>query len=308
MRFGVVLYRWCILVLAAAPVLATAADDPLRRLKSERLVYSVGVRRGLGFITMDLGKATFTVSRAKEGGEEFLVFKGHADGGIPGFPYEAVMVSRVRASDYKPVEFYTERIRPRYKKRMLWLHDYGAEYFKHVHCEAPTLCHNPAHIIERDGKRVHCPDCHDPRHYVWGLRDRLRYHYDRTVYDILAPFYILRGAAVSVGGPKQSVRVLDKRDIFDVGFAAVGEAEITVPAGKFACFRLVPETTPVNEHAKKTTEFEGFFGLHGNVEVYAEKRTRRLVLVRGQVTLGATFDVEATLVEQAAEYLPAKAE
>jgi len=293
-----------VLILSLVASSLLAAEDPLRRLKSERLVYRVNARTALGLVALNLGKVTFTFHRETKNGEEFLVMKAHADGGAPGFPYEAVMVSRVRASDYQPVEFYTQRIRPRYKKRMLRFHDYGSEYLKHSHCKAPSLCHNPAHFIERGGKRVHCPGCHDPRHYVWRLRARHRYHYDRTVYDVLSPVYVMRRAPARVGGPKQMVRILDKRDIFDVSFTATAEAEITVPAGKFACLRLVPETVPVNEHAKTTTEFEGFFGLHGDVEVFADKETHQLVLVRGQVTLGATFDVEVALVEKAMEYLP----
>lgn len=300
-----VVLRTAALLLAASGWLL-AGENPLSRLKSERLVYGVTARRGLGFITLNLGKVTFTFRRENDGDEELLVMKAHADGGVPGFPYEAVMVSRVRASDLKPVDFYTQRIRPRYKKRMLRFHDYGSEYLKHSHCEAPTLCHNPAHLVERGGKKVHCPGCHNPAHYVWRLRARHRYDYERTVYDVLAPVYILRGAAARVGGPKQTVRILDKRDIFDVSFKAVAEAEITVPAGTFQCLRLVPETVPVNEHAKTTTEFEGFFGLHGDVEVYADKQTHQLVFVRGQVTLGATFDVEVALLERAMEYLPEK--
>jgi len=283
---------------------AAAAEHPLRQIKAERLVYSVRARQRSGLVTMNIGTCTFTLRREQAGDEEQLVLLAEAKGGIPGFPYEATMTSRLRAADFQPREFFAERTQKSYKKRWIRFHERGTDYLKHTHCDVPALCHRPAHRVERDdGTRAHCPGCNDRAHYVWSLRYRHR-HTDR-VYDILGPLYVARGMPIEVGGAPQTIRVLSKRDMFDVAFTAQKEGTLTLPIGKIPCYKMVLSATPANDHARKNEEFEGFFGLHGNVQLYIDKQTHHMLLVRGKVTLGATFDVEVVLSERSVERLPA---
>jgi hypothetical protein len=108
----------------------------------------------------------------------------------------------------------------------------------------------------------------------------------------------------SVGAGGGTLRLVNKRDIQDLAVKGVKEVPVEVPAGTIDCIQLKLKTKPVNEYAREhADEFEGPFGLYGDVELYVEKDTRQVVLVRGQVKLGAVFDIEVALASREAEYL-----
>jgi hypothetical protein len=115
---------------------------------------------------------------------------------------------------------------------------------------------------------------------------------------------VARGFRLQVGGPAHTLRVISNRDILDLDVVAQKEETITVPAGQIACFRIGITTKPVNAHAKESDDFETPFGLHGKVELYVDKETMQLVLVRGKVAIAADFDVEVALTSRSVERLP----
>lgn len=282
-----------------APVVAPA----LRRIKSETLLYHVRSPQGVGLLPSVLGTATFKLTRDESQGEPQIVLQAAAKSNV--YPYEATMTSRLSEADLAPLEFLNERTKKSYKCRWMSFRDGVVRYFKHKHCDAPALCHNPRHLIpQKDGSLAHCADrkrCGNRDHFVWSLTARHRP--EGRVYDMLAGVYIPRGFDVVPGGPGRSFRVASNRAEFDVEVKAEREETVTVPAGQIACYKVAISSTPANEEAKKDPEASDFFGLHGTTDLFVDKVTRQLVLVRAKIQLVISFDVEIVLVSRATEYL-----
>ncbi len=303
-----------VILLLSGPALAVEAwvkDHPLRRIERETLAYKVTSWKGSRLFTIDLGTVTFKLFREQMEGEgslllpdnvedeRHLVIQADAVGGAPGYPYDATITSRLRDADYSQVLAKNRRTLPDYKTRLMRWNARGIDLLKHKHCDVPTLCHNPDHFITKpDGSRVHCKGCNNPEHYVWSMRERHRQIYGR-VNDIIAALYLARGLDIELGGDPQILRVINNRDLYDIYFQADKEVPIEVPAGRIPCYRLGLKLVPRNEHAREhEEEFEGPFGLHGKIGLYVDKDTKQVVYVRGQVKLGATFDVEVKLLKR----------
>lgn len=282
-------------------------QHPLRRIRAEKLVYEAKSWKGRPPLALliPLGTATFTLTRETVAGEPQLVLRAHARGGVPGYPLDATITSRLRDADFLQRLSDSHRVKKGYKRRQLRFHERGADYFKHKHCEAPTLCHNPRHLVTQpDGSKAHCRQfdtCENLDHFVWSLR--YRHRSGTRMHDLLGALYLSRAFHVEVGGPVHSMRVVNARDIWDVQIHAEKEETVRVPAGRIRCIRIRLKQVPVNEHAQRD-EFEGPFGLHGDIVLYADKETKQAVLVRGRVKLGATFQVEVALRERSVELLP----
>ena len=82
------------------------------------------------------------------------------------------------------------------------------------------------------------------------------------------------------------IRVVSKRDMWDIRFRGKKRDTITVPAGKIACTQLSLKTAPANDYSKKKSdEFEGPFGLSGDIGLYLDKETGQAIRVDGQIEL-----------------------
>ena len=289
---------WCIaavLALAGAAGATETPADPLREIKSESLFYNVRAWQGSKVFTINVGSCMFTLARDDAAGEPQLVLCAAAKAGVPAYPYEATMVSRLRDSDYQPRDFFNQRTKKSYKKRWLHFVPGGVNYLKHKHCDAPTLCHNPAHLA----KQSHRPGCHDPAHYVWSFRRRQRF--DGRAWDMLSAIYLARALDLQPGGPTRTIRVATTSELLDVDIRAVGEETITVPAGIFPCLKIALDSRTVGAADADDADSEGFFGLQGSAELFVDRQSHHLVLIRGKVKLGANFDVEVALQSRKVE-------
>jgi hypothetical protein len=93
--------------------------------------------------------------------------------------------------------------------------------------------------------------------------------------------------------------------MWDIEFKAVKEETLSVPAGEIRCLKIAMTTKPANEYTRKHAgDFEGPFGLHGQINLYVDKETKQPVLVRGKVDAGTTFEVEVALSDRKVEHFP----
>jgi len=280
------------------------ARHPLRGIKSESLTYvfsaESGIRFNLGTVTMRLGR-----EETKDGRE--LVITAESKGGVPGYPMASTITSRLRDSDLAQLEADDLRTKPSFKHRRFTWFPEGVDYRRHDHCK-DKACRNPLHMVtRRDGSTVHCTDkrCTNPDHRVWRLKEAFRAPGARDSWHVIAACYIARGFDLRPGAPPQVIRVINNQYMWDVALRGVEERTIAVPAGKFECLRLAFDATPVNKEAKESAdEAEGPFGLTGHVELYVDKATKLLVLLDGQIELGATFKVQVMLTKREAEAQP----
>lgn len=292
-----------VLVLLAATARGVEpwiANHPLRRIKAERLVYRVTARK---FIVVGGGTVEFTLTREDVDGERQLVIAAHAQGAPAGIPFDSTITTRLRDRDYTQLLENHHRTKPRYKTRRLRWHGRGVDYLKHKHCEAPTLCHNPRHLIKQpNGQLVHCPKCDDPAHFVWSMRERHRFR-GFQVRGLIAALYLARGFDITPGGPPGILRVISGRNMWDIHFGAEKEETITVPVGKLPCYKIDLKLKPANKYSKKhADEFDGPFGLTGKIHLYIDKLTRQAVLIKGKVDIDiTTFDIQVYLTERSAD-------
>ena len=250
-----------------------AANHPLRRIKSETLTYALSARGG---VRVNLGTVTLRLFREDANGERQLVIEAKATGGVVGYPLASTITSRLRDNGLCQIVADHHRTRPSYSRRLMrWTPD-GVDYLKHRRRE--------------------------PRGSVWALRAQHRGFAPSRTYGIIAACYAVRGWGLAPGGPAHSLRVVFKRDLWDVSIRGEKECVIEVPAGKIPCYKIGIEATPVSEQSRRHAEgFQGPFGLKGKIDLYADKETKQLVLVRGEIEFGVTFEVDIMLTKRTAE-------
>ncbi len=283
---------------------AWLAKHPLRGIKSETLTYVFSAealaRFNLGTVTMRLAR-----EEAKDGPQ--FVITAESKGGVPGYPMESVVTSHLRESDLAQLDAYDLRTKPSYKHRRFTWPPEGVDYHRYDHCK-DNACRNPLHMVKRaDGSQAHCATkrCDKMEHRVWRLKEAFRVPGARDAWHAIAACYIARGFDVRPGSPPQLIRVVNNQQMWDVALRAVEEKTIEVPAGKFACYKLGFDATPLNRDAQESAdEAEGPFGLTGHADLYVDKATRLLVLLDGQIELGATFKVQVMLTKREAEAMP----
>jgi hypothetical protein len=309
---GCGLVLWAAVLVRAAPAGEIwSPDHPLQRIKSEKLVYRVRAWKQVWRAKIPfgvVGTARFTLARETQHGEPQFVLRAVANGNLPFYPYHAVMTSRLSVDGYVQRSADTWRDRPSHKRVYLRWHPRGIDYLKHDHCEAPSLCHNPNHqVTTDDGRLAHCTDyesCNNPAHYVWRSRTRHR-DLEGAIYDVLGALYLARGLPVAIGRQAGPIRMITKRDIWEIRVR--GRKAVTLEAGneRIRCIQLAFQTAPANPHARKNAdEFEGPFGLQGDMDLYIAEDTLQVVKVEGKVKLDDySIDVEVLLTSRSLEEL-----
>jgi len=282
---------------------AWLAKHPLRGLKSETLTYVFSAESGIRF---DLGIVTMRLAReeGKDGRE--LAIAAQSKGGV--YPMQSTITSRLRDSDLAQLGADDHRTRPSFKHRRFTWHPEGVDYHRFDHCKDPA-CRDPGHMVTgRDGRAAHCAEykrCKKMEHRVWRLKEAFRDPGARDSWHVVAACYVARGFDLTPHAPPQVIRVINNQQMWDVALRGVTEMAITVPAGEFECVKLAFDATPVNKEAQESAdEAEGPFGLTGHVELYVDKATRLLVLLDGEIELGAKFKVRVMLAKREAEAQP----
>ncbi len=283
---------------------AWLAKHPLRGIKSETLTYEFSAESGIRF---NLGTVTMRLAREEGKTGRELVITAESKGGVPGYPTASAITSRLRDSDLAQVEADDLRTKPSYKHRRFTWMPQGVDYHRHDHCKDKS-CRNPAHMVSRpDGTRAHCSDkrCKKDEHRVWNLKQAFREPGAADAFHVIAACYIARGFDARLDAPPQLIRVINNQQMWDVAVRAAEEKTIQVPAGKFDCVKVAFDAKPLNKEAKESAdEAEGPFGLTGYANIYVDKATGVLVLLDGEMTLGATFKVQVMLTSRQAEPLP----
>lgn len=280
---------------------AWLAKHPLHGLKSETLVYTFSAEAALCF---NLGTVTMTLSHEDTPSGRQIVITAESKGGVPGYTMASAITSRLREADLAQLEAHDIRTKPSYKyRRFLWTPE-GVDYHRHDHCKGRG-CRDPQHLVTRaDGTKAHCSDkrCEKMEHRVWNLKETFREPGARDAWHVIAACYVARGFDATPGAPPQRIRVLNNESMWDVAIRGVEEKSIEVPAGRFQCVRIGFDPTPISAEARQAAEeAEGPFGLTGHADLYVDKATGVLVLLDGQVQMGATLKVQVALTSRHAE-------
>jgi hypothetical protein len=183
-----------------------------------------------------------------------------------------------------------------------------ALYVKKRHCREWRTCTDPDHMVTvkksrgwfqgYDRIRQHCrdKDCGKRRHQVWVIRDR--HALEKPAYDMLSVVYLCREMDLEVGGEGETVRIVNAHDLWDVNVRAIKRETVEVPGGKFKALRIQIRPSPANDGTKLRDEFQGLFGIKGNIRLWIDEESRIPVKIRGVVPFGVDLNMEIDLVRK----------
>jgi hypothetical protein len=163
------------------------------------------------------------------------------------------------------------------------------EHRRDHHCEG---CKNREHYVEGSmpwSRPHHCDDCRRAEHRVWKPA-RTRPIPAATV-DVLSAVFLAR-TFVRTGEARSEFPLVSKDDLWTVTLTRGDSAVQETPAGRFTCVRVgVASSVPAGEKDRDPEDFEGLFGLHGDLRIWVHDPTGIPVVIEGQAPVGP-FDLQ----------------
>ena len=291
-----------------ADPLPTEPSD-LRFPLGEKLTYDARVWKGIRALGLSVGESTFEVKEAKDGPHGgSILLEARAQGGALGYEVDATIESFIDPETNLPVKsnLLQKGSEPNHKQMIF--EDGQAVYVKKKHCNRWKTCEDPDHIewVTRSKSlfgsaervREHCREesCRSPKHVYW--QERHRHDLDGSTYDMLSMVYVARALDLSLEGEAQTLRLVNSHDIWDVKVRAVARETVTVPAGKFRTLRIEISPKPATDDTELREEFQGLFGIKGNIKIWIDEETKIPVRIRGVVPFGVDLNMDISLTEK----------
>jgi hypothetical protein len=277
-----------------------SAVPPERRVPSfevgEELQYKARVWKGVSWLGMDVGDATFRTHKETYEGRPAYRFDARAEGGGFGYDVTTVIESFISAEDGMPLRYsYSQAGSETQSKRLEFEPSSGKiDYWRFNHCWDGN-CGIAAHY--HDG--VHCGKrkCEDESHRVW--QRRFEHANQPQTYDMLSAVYLAR--TLDLGAGPQTLRIVDNDTVYDVDVKVVKEEKIKTDAGKFRtqCIVLEPRLVSAGADAKQKNEkFRGLFGMSGSIRIWIDKDSRAPVRISGTIPFGVDLNGQVDLVKR----------
>ena len=83
--------------------------------------------------------------------------------------------------------------------------------------------------------------------------------------------------------------------MWDVTVKAVKRETVEVPAGKFKALLIEITPKPADDDTEMRTDFEGLFGIRGEIQVWVDQKTMIPLKIRGVVPFGIDLNMEVSL-------------
>jgi hypothetical protein len=113
---------------------------------------------------------------------------------------------------------------------------------------------------------------------------------------MLAALYLARAFDLSPGAAPAAIDVIDGEKLWRLTATGKESEVIKVAAGSYTAIPVKFVSTPLNP-SKDKGSFSGLFGMKGNIEIWVEKDTHRIVRIRGTVPLGISLNVDISLTK-----------
>ncbi|MAE27978.1 MAG: hypothetical protein CMJ87_03185 [Planctomycetes bacterium] len=163
-----------------------------------------------------------------------------------------------------------------------------ARYRRDHHCGG---CERAEHLVKGlllSRREHHCEDCDRLEHRVW--RAESEREIPPGAIDMLSAIYMARSMR-AVELEAASFAVLDKLELWNTTISMGERRVLELPAGRFACRKMVMETSSADEGEGA---FSGLFGIHGEIDVWVHDPSGVPVRIAGAVPLGP-FDLKVTI-------------
>ena len=151
------------------------------------------------------------------------------------------------------------------------------------HCSG---CADRAHFIKPTWAwqdEHHCKKCKRAEHRVW--RQPTERDVPPGTVDMLSAVLLAR-AMIAEGRQELKFLLLDKTELWEVSVQRGAESEIEVPAGKFRATQVMLRTTVPPGEEDREGDFEGLFGIQGDISIWFESATGLPVQISGKVPAG----------------------
>jgi hypothetical protein len=172
--------------------------------------------------------------------------------------------------------------------------EFVAEYRSDHHCDG---CQSRAHFLEPTfpwQDESHCPECRRAEHRVW--KEPRSKSVPADALDMLSGIQLAR-TMVAQGEERLSFKLLDKLELWLVDVERGPRQRLEVAAGTFDAVELRLKTRPPPDDPKRTEDFEGLFGIQGEIALWFDERSGRPVLITGRLPAGPLdLDVRVELV------------
>jgi hypothetical protein len=158
-----------------------------------------------------------------------------------------------------------------------------AQYRSDHHCDG---CRSRAHFLEPAwpwGKESHCEGCRRGEHRVW--KEPRTKPVPEDVIDVMSAIVLAR-TMVAQGVERASFRMIDKLELWLVDVTAGARERHELPAGSFDAVELRLKTRPPPEDKRREDDFEGLFGIQGEIAMWFDRRAGTPVLVTGRIPAG----------------------
>lgn len=210
-----------------------------------------------------------------------------ARGGYLGYSVEHEYISRHLPTDWPRVVFRDTQSGSENRRRELRIGVRDGEplsiYRSDGHCGG---CDRREHVVSGAfpwQSERHCRRCKRAEHRVW--RDPVSRALPVDTVDMLSAVYLARSLVLS-GELTVTFPLIDRTRLWNVTLERGERAVVETRAGSFDAYRVVLSTSLPEGEEPTDGEFEGLFGIRGNIDIWVHASTGVPVLIGGVVPIG----------------------
>lgn len=158
-----------------------------------------------------------------------------------------------------------------------------ASYRNDGHCKT---CKDDAHFVDPTffwNDRSHCTGCKAAEHRIW--KDPREREIPAKAVDMVTAVMLAR-TVVSQGKASATFTLVDRDRLWEVELSRGKRGRMKVSAGHYDVVEIVLKTRPPASETGREEDFQGLFGLHGNISIWMHPESGVPVLISGRIPAG----------------------
>lgn len=158
-----------------------------------------------------------------------------------------------------------------------------ASYRNDGHCKG---CKDDAHFVDPTffwNDRAHCTGCKAGEHRIW--KDPREREIPAKAVDMVTAVMLAR-TVVSQGKSSAVFTLVDRDRLWEVELSRGKRGRMKVSAGHYDVVEIVLKTRPPASETGREEDFQGLFGLHGNISIWMHPESGVPVLISGRIPAG----------------------
>ncbi|MCC7014727.1 MAG: DUF3108 domain-containing protein [Planctomycetes bacterium] len=263
--------------------------------RDEELVYDVSIDLGVlgapsvGSVVLNARVLPFARGVAGEGEPQLeqAIVSARARGEYQVYTLDETITTRYRPVGFPRIlhESIQRGTENRHRELSIGTRDGQAlsSYRSDGHCRG---CKDEAHYVAPLffwNERQHCSGCKSAEHRVW--RDAKEKTLPAGTLDMVSAVILAR-TVVAQGEDRAAFTLLDRDKLWEVEITRGKRETRTVSAGRFELVEVVLSTRPPEGEKEREEDFQGLFGLHGNISIWMHQDSGVPVEIAGTLPAG----------------------